>query len=180
MSDWIQPIPTTFNGVTYRSRLEARWAVFFFCLYVPLTYEPERFQLYGGSYLPDFYLPSEGAYLEIKPNKPYPNEKLKCFRLARKAKKPVVLLWGRPQVGMHQIWVFDGVGEDWRRRHYDQFGIFADCRHLAAYSERDDKEFMEAISPDHTGEEWPLIARTSPEIECAYHFAFTGQFEDNP
>lgn len=51
----IKPIETIYNGNRFRSRLEARWAVFFDALGVEYEYEPEGFQLPDGSfYLPDF------------------------------------------------------------------------------------------------------------------------------
>lgn len=46
---------TYYKGYRFRSRLEARWAVFFDALGVEYEYEPEGFQLPDGScYLPDF------------------------------------------------------------------------------------------------------------------------------
>ena len=51
----IKPIETIYNGYRFRSRLEARWAVFFDALGVEYEYEPEGFNLpNGGRYLPDF------------------------------------------------------------------------------------------------------------------------------
>ena len=41
----IKALPTIFNGVRFRSRLEARWAVFFATLGIAYEYEPERFLL---------------------------------------------------------------------------------------------------------------------------------------
>ncbi|UBF28691.1 hypothetical protein K9N68_13080 [Kovacikia minuta CCNUW1] len=61
-----KPIPTKYNGVQYRSRLEARWALFFDQLGIDYRYEFEGFQLRSGWYLPDFYLPKHG-WFEIKP-----------------------------------------------------------------------------------------------------------------
>lgn len=46
---------TIYDGYRFRSRLEARWAVFFNALGVKYEYEPEGFVLPSGkSYLPDF------------------------------------------------------------------------------------------------------------------------------
>lgn len=51
----IKPIETIYKGYRFRSRLEARWAVFFDSLGVKYEYEPEGFELPGvGAYLPDF------------------------------------------------------------------------------------------------------------------------------
>lgn len=63
----IKAIETEYNGYLFRSRLEARWAVFFDELNVEYKYEPEGFDLGNGVYyLPDFYLPDINAYVEIK------------------------------------------------------------------------------------------------------------------
>lgn len=62
----IKAIETAYGGVRYRSRLEARWAVFMDAVDVVHEYEPERFQLPGGgTYLPDFKT-AAGAYIEVK------------------------------------------------------------------------------------------------------------------
>ena len=54
----LKPIETYYNGYRFRSRLEARWAVFFDALGIKWEYEPEGYELPGGiRYLPDFYLP---------------------------------------------------------------------------------------------------------------------------
>lgn len=52
------PIPTTYRGVTYRSRVEARWAVFFEAMGWPAVYEQQGLDLDGVWYLPDFWLPN--------------------------------------------------------------------------------------------------------------------------
>jgi hypothetical protein len=67
-------IPTLYNGYHFRSRLEAKWAVFMDVLDVGWRYEPEGYVVGGEPYLPDFYLPGLGAglgaFLEIKPTAP--------------------------------------------------------------------------------------------------------------
>ena len=53
----LKPIPTEYKGHLFRSRLEARWAVFFDACGVEWEYEPEGFDLGDGvRYLPDFLL----------------------------------------------------------------------------------------------------------------------------
>lgn len=64
----IQPIPTTYAGCRFRSRLEARWAVFFDHLDIAWQYEPQGY-LVGPDqkpYLPDFHLPSTNTWVEVK------------------------------------------------------------------------------------------------------------------
>ena len=53
----IKPIETVYKGYRFRSRLEARWAVFFDAIGAAWEYEPEGFELEDGTwYLPDFKL----------------------------------------------------------------------------------------------------------------------------
>ena len=67
----IKAIETVYNGYKFRSRLEARWAVFFDAAGIKYEYEPEGFKNDSSIYkyyLPDFYLPDYGYYVEVKPN----------------------------------------------------------------------------------------------------------------
>ena len=81
MSD-IRAIETSYDGYRFRSRLEARWAVFFNAAGIEYQYEPEGFILEDGSwYLPDFYLPnvilrdgSTGLWVEVKGKSDIPKE----------------------------------------------------------------------------------------------------------
>ncbi|MHB1453946.1 MAG: PDDEXK family nuclease [Saccharofermentanales bacterium] len=53
----IKAIQTQYKGYLFRSRLEARWAVFFDACGVEYEYEPEGYDLGNGlMYLPDFLL----------------------------------------------------------------------------------------------------------------------------
>lgn len=74
----IKPIPTHYNGYHFRSRLEARWAVFFDAVGIKYEYEPEGFEANGVRYLPDFYLPDADRWIEIKGKKLSKNEIEKC------------------------------------------------------------------------------------------------------
>lgn len=71
----VQAIQTTYNKHHFRSRLEARYAVFFEALGWDWQYEPEGFDLpFNGYYLPDFfvtppswcYWPTGPFWLEVK------------------------------------------------------------------------------------------------------------------
>ena len=53
----LKAIETEYKGYRFRSRLEARWAVFFDACGVKWEYEPEGYDLGDGTYyLPDFLL----------------------------------------------------------------------------------------------------------------------------
>lgn len=57
MTEQIKAIETRYNGYKFRSRLEARWAVFFDELGIKYEYEPEGYTLEDGTkYLPDFLI----------------------------------------------------------------------------------------------------------------------------
>ena len=56
-------IETKIDGITYRSLLEAKWAVFLAALEIPVLYEP--FELAG--YIPDFIIPKSRLVIEVKP-----------------------------------------------------------------------------------------------------------------
>jgi hypothetical protein len=70
----IRPIETLYKGYRFRSRLEARWAVFFDAAGIEWKYEPQGFQKIEGegedrvvcNYLPDFYLPRSDVWAEVK------------------------------------------------------------------------------------------------------------------
>lgn len=65
----IKAIETVYKGYRFRSRLEARWAVFFDALGVKWEYEPEGFEIEDGArYLPDFRLATNHGprWVEIK------------------------------------------------------------------------------------------------------------------
>lgn len=64
----IKAIETRYAGCRFRSRTEARWAVFFDTLGIAWEYEPQGF-LIGQSevpYLPDFWLPGPSQWVEVK------------------------------------------------------------------------------------------------------------------
>jgi hypothetical protein len=93
MQSLIQPILTVYQGYAFRSRLEARWAVFFDCLELEWVYEHEGYNLGAlGYYLPDFrvttrtHCNSDGTatrgrriWVEIKADAPSDEE---CAKLA--------------------------------------------------------------------------------------------------
>lgn len=101
----MKAIPTKYNGIQYRSRLEARWAVFFDSLNIWAQYEP--FEIFNESrsksYLPDFWLGVIGFEQEylievkpITPNDDYLNYLKSIYdpNLAKPA--PILIVVGEP------------------------------------------------------------------------------------
>lgn len=91
----IRPIETTYNGIRFRSRLEARWAIFMDALSIKWEYEPEGFTDGNLSYLPDFWLPELKCYFEVKPNSPSDEEGRKA-NLVTDSGKDLYFAIGRP------------------------------------------------------------------------------------
>ncbi|GAC1468013.1 MAG: hypothetical protein PVSMB2_36120 [Ktedonobacteraceae bacterium] len=90
----VKAIETVYNGYRFRSRLEARWAVFFDTLEIEYRYEDEGFDLDGTWYLPDFWLPEQNCFIEIKGQKPTPQENARAFSLTEYKGYPVFLFSG--------------------------------------------------------------------------------------
>ncbi|MGX6604857.1 hypothetical protein ACWKSP_22415 [Micromonosporaceae bacterium Da 78-11] len=66
----ITPIETRYAGCRFRSRIEARTAVWLDHLHIEWLYEPDGFSVGPAGrrrrYLPDFYLPQRGTWIEVK------------------------------------------------------------------------------------------------------------------
>lgn len=76
----MKTIETYFKGYRFRSRIEARWAVFYDSLGIQWEYEKEGFDLGDGVlYLPDFYIPHLDCWIEIKGDFDYDHEKIERF-----------------------------------------------------------------------------------------------------
>lgn len=85
----IKPIETLYRGYRFRSRMEARWAVFMDHLGVKFDYEPEAYALPSGGYLPDFFVPELDAYIEIKNPEVKDRDDRKILDLASATRKIV-------------------------------------------------------------------------------------------
>ena len=80
----IKAIETHYDGYRFRSRLEARWAVFFNAVGLEYQYEMEGFEMEGVRYLPDFYIPSLNRWFEIKGKALSELEIKKCEEFCRR------------------------------------------------------------------------------------------------
>lgn len=93
----LKAIETKYKGYRFRSRLEARWAVFFDALGIRFEYEKEGFDLEDvGRYLPDFWLPQVNMWAEVKPSTFTYNELKRCWALQEMTGHEIVLLDGPP------------------------------------------------------------------------------------
>lgn len=89
----LKPIETCYKGYRFRSRLEARWAVFFDALNLQWEYEKEGYDLGEvGWYLPDFWLPEWEHWIEVKPRIPTEDEMNKAKALVAQGGFPLIFL----------------------------------------------------------------------------------------
>jgi hypothetical protein len=142
----IKAIQTRYKGFNFRSRLEARWAVFFDNLGAKWEYEKDTYDLgkeFGGYYLPDFWLPfvsmrgdkNDGVFVEIKGPSPTEIELRKCSMLSSITKKPVVLFVGVPiqqtkdniKMDINSGYQFDPQPDYYEGFYYDTNMSFFQC-----------------------------------------------------
>lgn len=107
MSEQPKAIPTKYIGPTgraayFRSRLEARWAIFLDWFGVYWEYELTGFKFEDQTcYLPDFYIPAWRLHLEIKPGDVEIDgrdaHKMLCMS---EAGKRVLLIFSPPTAGL--------------------------------------------------------------------------------
>lgn len=95
----IKAIETSYKGYRFRSRLEARWAVYFDAVGLRWEYEKEGFELPGGErYLPDFWFPDVKRWAEVKPEQFTKEEIWRCVELVEDSGYSCVLLDGPPDL----------------------------------------------------------------------------------
>lgn len=98
----IKAIETEYAGCRFRSRLEARWAVFFDRLGIRWEHEPEGFETSEGRYLPDFRIAipqikeyGQRQWFEVKPDGAPLDPRHPA--LARGVGQPVIVARGIPR-----------------------------------------------------------------------------------
>jgi len=90
-----KPIETLYQGYRFRSRLEARWAMFYDALGVRWRYEWEGYDLGDGVYyLPDFYFPDLDLWIEVKGKSSAGDEVHKAKRLCEATGQRVYIFFG--------------------------------------------------------------------------------------
>lgn len=168
----IKAIETKYNGFNFRSRLEARWAIFFDMIGLKYEYEVEGYEMNGVRYLPDFYIPSLDRWFEIKakPLSEYEMKKCEefCFNKDNENIKFSVLI-GSPEAV--KIDNFAGVFEyvwEWPSEKYP-----SNYRFLAP-AELSEKEFYSRfmqglwVVPGVTEEELTLAASAAREARFEF------------
>jgi len=128
----IQSLPTEYEGITYRSRTEAKWALFFKENSIPFAYEAEGFDLGGVKYLPDFFLTVGNCWFEVKPFDPTGREIDKAKRLAVATRRLVFIAPGAPRakIGLHAVSPSGRVLKDWQFAYAHDQGVGYICENL--------------------------------------------------
>jgi hypothetical protein len=109
----VKAIETEYNGYKFRSRLEARWAVFFDAMGFDWVYEPEGYHLLDGRlYLPDFYIcaskeEKRKMFIEVKPTEFTKEEESLCLQLTELTLEETGMLVGVPDYKIHNYWRWD-------------------------------------------------------------------------
>lgn len=180
--DWgsARAIETRYAGCRFRSRLEARWAVFFDVAGIPWHYEPQGFELAGLRYLPDFWLPRTGYWVEVKPRTPDATEMEKAVRLADESGRPVLVLHGTidpiEQAAAGSPILIGGRGNLLVARPGGQVARWCecpDCGWLAVVGWWGETAPGIPACHDHSGEFDPM----SPRLLAAYAAAKSARFE---
>jgi hypothetical protein len=177
----IKVIQTKFAGHFFRSRTEARWAVFFKTLGLKYKYEIEGFEFDGGlRYLPDFWLPELGLWFEVKGVEPTDKEVYLVHLLSDRSKKDAIIAIGAPKDGDEQLIVFPGDA----RKHSSRWAYISDslCSfpipfHFNTFLFKGD-EWLVARN-DYLGIviEFPWITASAKSVAHAYDAASCARFE---
>lgn len=137
----MKSIETVYKGYRFRSRLEARWAVFFDALGIPWEYEKEGFDLDGLRYLPDFWLPQQRCWVEIKGGTPTDEEFEKAGRLYLHTKEHVVILAGnipsdfeRARGTMYSFYAYLSTPDAWGCTEIVTFWACTACQKIFIHS----------------------------------------------
>lgn len=131
----MEAIPTFYRNTRFRSRLEARWAMFFDAVGIDWEYERQGFTADGICYLPDFWLPNVrhrgtegGVHFEVKPGAPNAAEEAKARMVAYGSQRPVVITAQPPKNGQ-----FEFLHEYFPAGDEDAGACFAQCEFCNAH-----------------------------------------------
>lgn len=173
----MKAIETVYKGHRFRSRLEARWAVFFDTLGIAYEYEKEGFDLEGVYYLPDFWLPREKIWVEIKGDEPNDEEKQKAQLLSQMVfdgeDRSVIMLCGSP--GDHHLYLWGGC----RSMSIGELLQCPNCHHLLTEGlmHEDESEFFTNCENCDIGERDKTFERLKTN-GLEWHKGFVKSFYD--
>ena len=108
----LKALDTHYDGHRFRSRAEARWAVFFNSFGVAYEYEPQGYCVNGEPYLPDFFLPELNLWLEVKGTTPTQREQTLLKTLALETEMSAILAIGPPKNGPSLMYFNPGIDDE--------------------------------------------------------------------
>ena len=184
----MKSLETEYKGYRFRSRLEARWAVFMDAMNVPYQYEREGYDLDGLFYLPDFWLPQMKAHLEIK-GEPSPETWKKAGLLAIHTNCPVYVICSQPECpDIDSKWyenessaelILPAKEDGWERG--DSHYLWCECPHChrceLQFDGRADRIHCDCPTSQHCDKGYNF---DSPRLQAAYEKARRYRFEEKP
>lgn len=219
----IAAVPTRYAGRRFRSRLEARWAVFFDALDIHWEYEPQGFDLDKiandlaadfsafktgcgcdechcsreyevtqrlGWYLPDFWLPAQRIWLEIKGDVPSGIEEARlgtfgsALNLDLPGRQFVVCAGGVPRTDSPNFdggWVDGGAWSDGYAHQYgpywDNLWHWAECPECGALDMQFEGRLGRIYCDCDLGYAGDDAHHTSDRLRAAFVAARSARFE---
>lgn len=138
----LKPLETRYDGHRFRSRREARWAVFFKEAGIDAQYEEQGYDLgEAGWYLPDFRInrgTPAGHFFEVKGVTPTREELAKAEALCEQSKLPVYVYYADVQLPASAQ-----LCEMSEKTYLD--GVFQECERAMARSWLERGEYGDAV-----------------------------------
>jgi hypothetical protein len=158
----VRPIQTEYKGRLFRSRLEARWAVFFETANIRWEYEPEGYWVSDEPYLPDFFLPDIRMMIDVKPygffeRNPDDPDRVKM--------SVIQSIWNAAESNLPKLWVLEGNPRNGEYFMYSGDGEFDESRIFTRCRRCDDICYIMTYGIHQHGEDdwcgWGELGETS-------------------
>lgn len=164
----IEALSTEYQGKKFRSRTEARWAVFFQTLGLAWQHEQEGFDVEGTWYLPDFYLADFPMFIEVKPDQTDGTERAKFAAMCKHKATRGIIAYGAPNIRRANLLAYDANGV---LEHGDELAQWlADRRNEGEYWLGITDKAWWSIGPK-TGPDHDRLPIMNPHLEAAYRAA---------
>jgi len=177
----IKAIETQYKGYRFRSRLEARWAVFFDAIGIKWEYEKEEFELSNGRrYLPDFYLEDWELWCEIKPGKKSMSteDTFKIQDFVINKRETLLLIEGSPWVGEYGLTLYPPDSDQNGPWVTGEFCLCRDCNGISLLFGGEGYYYGEVPMGTHHGghgDGWGIVE--SDQLLKAFQSARSVRFE---
>jgi hypothetical protein len=102
---WRSGTPIMFDGIHFRATGEAMWYAFFRELGLNVHYEPDKFEMRNGLYIPDLWISDWDLRIEIKPLLRWA-DRSRYEEFAQTRYQCFLLLVGKPGVGRYNAFAY--------------------------------------------------------------------------